>query len=64
MRSLDLIHQESKAGDFGFKHALVRDALYQSLLTGTRAALHLKIAEEAPERQSPYGSGRNSGTPL
>jgi predicted ATPase len=50
MRSLDLIHQESKAGDFGFKHALVRDALYQSLLTGTRAALHLKIAEEIERR--------------
>ena len=33
-----------------FKHALVRDALYQSLLTGPRAALHLKIAEEIERR--------------
>ncbi len=33
MQALDLIHPEG-AGDFAFKHALVRDALYQSLLTG------------------------------
>jgi len=30
---LDLIRVEDKSGDFAFKHALVRDALYQSLLT-------------------------------
>ena len=33
-----------------FKHALVRDALYQSLLTEARTALHLKIAEEIERR--------------
>jgi hypothetical protein len=49
MQSLDLIHPEG-ASDFAFKHALVRDALYQSLLTGPRAALHLKIAEEIERR--------------
>jgi hypothetical protein len=30
---LDLIRVEDKSGDFAFKRALVRDALYHSLLT-------------------------------
>ena len=46
MQALDLVHPDGKFGDYSFKHALVRDALYQSLLTGPRTALHLKIAEE------------------
>jgi hypothetical protein len=49
MQGLDLVRPES-GGDYAFKHALVRDALYQSLLTGPRAALHLKIAEEIEGR--------------
>jgi class 3 adenylate cyclase len=49
MQALDLIHPEG-AGDFAFKHALVRDALYQSLLRGPRIALHFKIAEEIERR--------------
>ena len=40
----------SQVGDYSFKHALVRDALYQSLLTEPRVALHLKIAEEVERR--------------
>ena len=50
MQALDLIHHEAKSDDYAFKHALVRDALYQSLLTGPRTALHLKIAEEIERR--------------
>jgi len=50
MRELDLVHPEGNAGDYSFKHALVRDALFQSLLTERRAALHLKIAEEIERR--------------
>ena len=50
MQALDLVHPDAKSGDYAFKHALVRDALYQSLLTGPRAALHLKIAEEIERR--------------
>jgi class 3 adenylate cyclase/tetratricopeptide (TPR) repeat protein len=49
---LDLVHGESKSGGYIFKHALVRDALYKSLLTETRTALHLKIAEEIERRSS------------
>jgi class 3 adenylate cyclase len=50
MQALDLAHRESESGDYSFKHALVRDALYQSLLTGPRTALHLKIAEKIERR--------------
>ena len=50
MQALDLVHHEAKSDDYAFKHALVRDALYQSLLTGPRTALHLKIAEEIERR--------------
>ena len=35
-----------------FKHALVRDALYDGLLSSSRAALHLKVAEELERRGS------------
>jgi hypothetical protein len=50
IRALDLVHQKSKSGNYSFKHALVRDALYQSLLSEARTALHLKIAEEIERR--------------
>jgi class 3 adenylate cyclase len=50
MHDLDLIRPEGKSGDYAFKHALVRDALYYSLLTRPRIALHLKIAEEIERR--------------
>ena len=50
MQGLDLVRPEGKWGEYSFKHALVRDALYQSLLTGPRAALHLKIADELERR--------------
>jgi class 3 adenylate cyclase len=52
MRVLDLVHVERNSGDYIFKHALVRDALYRSLLTETRTTLHLKIAEEIERRSS------------
>ena len=41
---------DGKSDDYAFKHALVRDALYQSLLTEPRKSLHLKIAEEIERR--------------
>lgn len=50
MHALDLVNPEGASGDYSFKHALVRDALYQSLLTGARTALHLRIAEEVERR--------------
>ena len=50
MQALDLVHLDSKASDYVFKHALVRDSLYQSLLTEARRALHFKVAEEVERR--------------
>jgi predicted ATPase len=50
MQPLDLVYPDDQSDSFSFKHALVRDALYQSLLTGPRAGLHLKIAEEIERR--------------
>ena len=50
MQTLDLMRPEGRSGDYEFKHALVRDALYQSLLTEARTALHLKIAEKVERR--------------
>jgi len=46
LHELDLIHVEDKSGEFVFKHALVKDALYDSMLNEQRALLHLKIATE------------------
>lgn len=50
MQALDLVRPEGKSGEYTFKHALVRDALYQALLTETRTALHAKIAGEIERR--------------
>ena len=52
MQALDLVSPEGRSGDYSFKHALVRDALYQSLLAAPRSLLHLKIAEEVERRSN------------
>ena len=51
IETLDLVRLDGKSGDYAFKHALVRDALYQSLLTDRRKALHLKTADEIERRR-------------
>ena len=52
IQALDLVRSDGKSGDYAFKHALVRDALYQSLLTDRRKALHLKTADEIERRSA------------
>jgi class 3 adenylate cyclase/tetratricopeptide (TPR) repeat protein len=52
MELLDLVHVDPRSGEFLFKHALLRDVLNGSLLTGARTALHLKIAEEIERRNA------------
>lgn len=37
--------QNARSGVYTFKHALVRDALYESLLGSRREALHLEVAQ-------------------
>jgi tetratricopeptide (TPR) repeat protein len=36
---------EEQAGEYTFKHALVQEAAYESMLKGTRQGIHRKIAE-------------------
>ena len=50
MEALDLIHRAEGSNDYVFKHALVRDALYNGLLSSPRETLHLKVAEEVERR--------------
>ena len=50
MEALDLIHRADGSNDYLFKHALVRDALYNGLLSAPRTALHLRVAEELERR--------------
>ncbi|HZZ21897.1 MAG TPA: AAA family ATPase [Roseiarcus sp.] len=50
MEAFDLIRRVERSSDYVFKHALVRDALYNGLLSGPRAALHLRVAEELERR--------------
>ena len=52
MELLDLVHVDPRSGEFLFKHALLRDVIQGSLLTGPRTALHLKIAEEIERRNA------------
>lgn len=51
MTALDLVYPDG-SDSYSFKHALVRDTVYQGLLSGPRSALHLKIAEEIELRSS------------
>jgi hypothetical protein len=51
IQALDLVRLDGKSGEYAFKHALVRDALHQSLLTDRRKALHLKTADEIERRR-------------
>jgi predicted ATPase len=50
IQASDLVNQEGKSGEYAFKQALVRDALYQNLLTEARKSLHLKIATKLERR--------------
>jgi class 3 adenylate cyclase len=50
IQALDLIHPDATSEGFVFKHALVRDALYDSLLKLPKRSLHLAIATEIEQR--------------
>jgi class 3 adenylate cyclase/tetratricopeptide (TPR) repeat protein len=50
IQALDLIHPDATSDGFVFKHALVRDALYDSLLKQPKKSLHLAIAAELEQR--------------
>jgi class 3 adenylate cyclase len=50
LTSQDYIFREPNSAEFAFKHVLLRDSVYQSLLSELRAALHLAIAEAIARR--------------
>jgi class 3 adenylate cyclase len=50
LEDADLIYRDELSGDFLFKHILVREAIYNGLLSGPRAAMHRKVAEELERR--------------
>ena len=54
LERLELIRREPERGDYRFKHALVRDAIYDSLLTARREALHERAAETLENRHTDY----------
>jgi class 3 adenylate cyclase/tetratricopeptide (TPR) repeat protein len=47
----DLLRYNSVAHDFSFKHAMLRDALYDSMLASQRAELHQRVAHELERRR-------------
>ncbi|MCI4348604.1 MAG: AAA family ATPase [Thermoplasmata archaeon] len=46
IRSLDLVYPDARTGRWWFKHALVREVVYESILAVRRTALHLQVARE------------------
>jgi hypothetical protein len=50
MQKHDLIYIDEKSAKYIFKHALVQDALYESLLSESRSAFHAKVANEIERR--------------
>ena len=50
MQALDLVYRDNKSEHYLFKHALVRDALYDRLLGDPRRAMHLRVAQELERR--------------
>lgn len=51
LHALDLVRREAESADHAFRHVLLRDTVYEALLSDRRQALHLAVAE-ALERRS------------
>ncbi|HEV2231444.1 MAG TPA: AAA family ATPase, partial [Thermoplasmata archaeon] len=43
MQTLDLVYPDPTTGEWWFKHALIRDALYDGVLESRRETLHLRV---------------------
>jgi class 3 adenylate cyclase len=43
LQGLDFVQRDPQSGDFEFKHVLMRDALYDTLLSAHRSEMHLKV---------------------
>ncbi len=45
LQAQDVLYRDENSSDYVFKHVLLRDAVYQSLVASRRAGLHLEVAE-------------------
>ena len=45
LQAQDIVYRETNSSDYVFKHVLLRDTVYQNLVSERRAELHLSIAE-------------------
>ena len=52
LQALDVLYRETNSSDYIFKHVLLRDSVYQSLVLSRRAELHLAIADALVERNA------------
>lgn len=52
LEALDLVYPEPETSDYMFKHVLLRDTVYQSMLEDRRSHLHLAIAEALEQRNA------------
>ena len=50
LRDLDIVYRDGKTNDFAFKHVLLRETVYQGLLTEAKTELHLAIASAVEAR--------------
>ena len=50
LQAQDIVYRETNSSDYVFKHVLLRDTVYQSLVSERRAELHLAIAEAMETR--------------
>ena len=50
LRAHDVLYRETHSSDYVFKHALLRECVYQSLVTSRRTALHLAVADALARR--------------
>ncbi|RZV41198.1 MAG: hypothetical protein EX271_08505, partial [Acidimicrobiales bacterium] len=50
LRAQDLIYRKSKSSDYLFKHTMLRETIYQSMVSDRKASLHLRIAEALEAR--------------
>ncbi len=52
LQTQDVLYREANSSDYIFKHVLLRDSVYQSLVLSRRSELHLAIADALVQRNA------------
>ncbi|WP_372570587.1 ATP-binding protein [Ruegeria jejuensis] len=52
LQALDIVFRKAESSDYMFKHVLLRETVYNSLVANRRSELHLAIAEALEKRNS------------